>query len=55
MDGNKLSEALARLTNAPGVSIRQLAKTLASYKKNRKKFEKNGKMKRKNFEKNSKF
>ena len=27
---NKLSEALARLANAPGVSIRQLAKALAS-------------------------
>ena len=29
--GNKLSEALPRLANAPGVSIRQLAKALANY------------------------
>ena len=35
--GNKLSEALARLAIAPGFSIRQLAKALASYKKDRKK------------------
>ena len=41
-DANKLSEALTRLANAPEISIRQLAKALASYKKKiEKKWEKN--------------
>ena len=48
---NKLSEALARLANAPGVSIRQLAKALASYKKKSKK-KVGKKMKKEKFGKN---
>ena len=52
--GNKLSEALARLANAPGVSIRQLAKALASYKKKLKKKNVEKKLKKEKMEKTTK-